>query len=195
MRSDPDALMVGEIRTLSAAELTVKAALSGNSVWTTLHANSALGALTRLLDIGVEGFKLKDETMMRGLVSMRLFRTLCPKCKQKLSENRQHPSFTRVHTALGDIGVRQIYVRGVGCDVCDKKGFLGRVKAGEIIITDNEFLSRALGGDHNGAVKYWIENLGGRTLKESAIELMLTGRIDPSELERWVGLLDQPNIY
>jgi len=202
LRSDPDALMVGEIRTLSAAQLTVKAALSGNSVWTTLHANSAMAALTRLLDIGVEAFKLKDETMMRGLVSMRLFRTLCPKCKERLTDNTSHPAYKRVIDAVGEIGARQIFVRGAGCELCDKKGVSGRIKAGEIIITDNEFLARALGDRRSSApvqadsaVKYWLEVLNGRTLKESAMELMLKGTIDPSELERWVGLLDQPGIY
>ena len=195
LRSDPDALMVGEIRTLAAAQLTVKAALSGNSVWTTLHANSAMAALTRLLDMGVEAFKLKDETMMRGLVSMRLFRTLCPKCKERLADHPQHPAYKRVVDALGDAGARQVFVRGKGCELCDMKGFSGRIKAGEIIITDNEFLNRALNGDTAGAVKYWMEELDGRTLKESAIEIMLKGLIDPSELERWVGLLDQVGIY
>ncbi|MCL1785918.1 MAG: Flp pilus assembly complex ATPase component TadA [Alphaproteobacteria bacterium] len=195
LRSDPDALMVGEIRTLSAAQLTLKAALSGNSVWTTLHANSAMAALTRLLDLGVESFKLRDETMMRGLVSMRLFRTLCPKCKERLSEHPNHAAYGRVNDAVGKIGAAQVFVRGKGCELCDKKGFLGRIKAGEIIITDNEFLERALGGDRTGAMKYWLENLNGRTLKESAMELMLKGAIDPSELERWVGLLDLPGVY
>jgi type II secretory ATPase GspE/PulE/Tfp pilus assembly ATPase PilB-like protein len=195
LRSDPDALMVGEIRTLSAAQLTVKGALSGNAVWTTLHANSAMAALTRLLDMGVESFKLKDETMMRGLVSMRLFRTLCPKCKEPLMRHPEHPAYNRVIEAFGDVAARQIYVRGPGCEMCDKKGFFGRVKAGEIIITDNEFLNRALSGDAVGAVRYWLEELDGRTLKEAAIELMLRGQIDPGELERWVGLLDQMSIY
>ncbi|MCL1902017.1 MAG: Flp pilus assembly complex ATPase component TadA [Alphaproteobacteria bacterium] len=196
LRSDPDALMVGEIRTLSAAQLTVKGALSGNAIWTTLHANSAMAALTRLLDMGVESFKLKDETMMRGLVSMRLFRTLCPKCKEPLLSHPDHPARARVIEAFGEIGARQCFVRShVGCEFCDKKGFLGRIKAGEIIITDNEFLNRALSGDTQSAVKYWMEELDGRTLKESAVELMLRGLIDPSELERWVGLLDQIGIY
>ena len=195
LRSDPDALMVGEIRTLSAAQLTVKGALSGNSVWTTLHANSAMAALTRLLDMGVESFKLKDETMMRGLVSMRLFRKLCPRCKEPLMSHPRHPAFGRVTDAFGEIGARQIFVRGPGCELCGTTGFLGRVKAGEIIITDNEFLARALNGDAAGAVKYWLEELNGRTLKESAIELMLRGTIGVGELERWVGLLDQVGIY
>jgi len=195
LRSDPDALMVGEIRTLSAAQLTVKGALSGNAVWTTLHANSAMAALTRLLDMGVEAFKLKDETMMRGLVSMRLFRTLCPKCKEPLTAHPEHPAYARVLEAFGTAAMGQIYVRGKGCEFCDKKGVIGRVKAGEIIITDNQFLALALNGQTADAVSYWLENLDGRTLKEAAIELMLKGLIDPSELERWVGLLDQISVY
>ena len=195
LRSDPDALMVGEIRTLAAAELTVKGALSGHNVWTTLHANSALGALTRLLDIGVDKFKLKDETMMRGLVSMRLFRKLCPVCRLPLSAHPDIPVYSRVMEAFGELGMRQVYIRGQGCAECDGKGVLGRTKAGEIIITDNKFLSLALDGHTSEATKYWIEELGGRTLKEAAIELMLKGIVGAIELERWVGLLDQPEVY
>jgi type II secretory ATPase GspE/PulE/Tfp pilus assembly ATPase PilB-like protein len=195
LRSDPDALMVGEIRTLAAAELTVKGALSGHSVWTTLHANSALAALTRLLDMGVESFKLKDETMMRGLVSMRLFRKLCPACRQYLPDHPENPAYKRVLDAFGELGLRQTYTRGPGCQECGGKGVTGRTKAGEIIITDNRFLGLALDGRTKEAVQYWLEDLGGRTLKESAAELMLKGIIGVDELERWVGLLDAPEVY
>jgi type II secretory ATPase GspE/PulE/Tfp pilus assembly ATPase PilB-like protein len=195
LRSDPDTLMVGEIRTLAAAQLTVKGALSGHNVWTTLHANSAMAALTRLLDMGVEGFKLKDETMMRGLVSMRLFKKLCPHCRAKLADQRNHPARDRVQEAFGDIGLDQVYIRGAGCEQCKNTGTIGRIKAGEIIITDSEFLTLALAGDTTAAARYWLENLDGRTLKESAVELMLQGIIGVDELERWVGLLDQPAVY
>ena len=195
LRSDPDTLMVGEIRTLSAAQLTVKGALSGHNVWTTLHANSAMGALTRLLDMGVEAFKLKDETMMRGLVSMRLFKKLCPYCREKLSEKYNHSAYNRVKDAFGDLGLNQVYVRGPGCEHCNGTGTIGRIKAGEIIMTNSEFLSLALAGETESALKYWLEKMNGRTLKEAAIELMLRGIIGVDELERWVGLLDRPWVY
>jgi len=110
-------------------------------------------------------------------------------------DHPEHPAHARVMDAFGEIGAKQIFVRGQGCEMCGGKGFLGRVKAGEIIITNNEFLARALNGDTTGAVKYWLEELDGRTLKESAMELMLRGIIGVGELERWVGLLDQPGIY
>ncbi len=195
LRSDPDTLMVGEIRTLSAAQLTVKGALSGHNVWTTLHANSAMGALTRLLDMGVESFKLKDETMMRGLVSMRLFKKLCPYCRERLSDHHDHNAYLRVKEALGDLGLNQTFIRGVGCEHCNGSGTIGRVKAGEIIMTNSEFLNLALSGDTEGATKYWLEKMNGRTLKEAATELMLRGIIGVDELERWVGLLDRPWVY
>lgn len=195
LRSDPDTLMVGEIRTLAAAQLTVKGALSGHNVWTTLHANSAFAALTRLLDMGIEGFKLKEETMMRGLVSMRLFKKLCPYCRERLIDHPNHPAYRRVMDAFGELGLRQVYIRGAGCEECRGTGTLGRIKAGEIIIPNSEFLRLALAGETDAAVRYWLENLGGRTLKEAAMELMLQGIIGIDELERWVGLLDQPGVY
>ncbi len=195
LRSDPDTLMVGEIRTLAAAQLTVKGALSGHNVWTTLHANSAMAALTRLLDMGVEGFKLKEETMMRGLISMRLFKKLCPHCREALADHPENPAYRRVLDAFGEIGLRQVYVRGPGCEECNGSGTMGRIKAGEIIITNSEFLRLALSGDTDGAVRYWLENMDGRTLKEAATALMLQGIVGVDELERWVGLLDRPGVY
>lgn len=195
LRSDPDTLMVGEIRTLAAAQLTVRGALSGHNVWTTLHANSAIAALTRLLDMGVEGFKLKEETLMRGLVSMRLFKKLCPYCRQRLADHPENPAYKRVRDAFGDIGLQQVYIKGSGCKECNGTGTIGRVKAGEIIITNSEFLRFALAGNTDAAVKYWLEEMDGRTLKESAMELLLRGIIGIDELERWVGMLDRPGVY
>ena len=195
LRSDPDTLMVGEVRTLSAAQLTVKGALSGHNVWTTLHANSAMGALTRLLDMGVEAFKLKDETMMRGLVSMRLFKKLCPYCRERLVDKPELPVYQRMKEAFGDLGLQQAFVRGAGCENCKGAGTIGRIKAGEIILTNSEFLSFALAGEADAALHYWLEKLDGRTLKEAASELMLKGIIGVDEVERWVGLLDRPWVY
>ncbi len=195
LRSDPDTLMVGEIRTLAAAQLTVRGALSGHNVWTTLHANSAMAALTRLLDLGIESFKLKEETLMRGLISMRLFKKLCPYCRERLIDHPEHPAYQRVLDAFGELGLRQVYIRGAGCKECKGTGTLGRIKAGEIIITNSEFLRLALAGNTDGAVRYWLEDMDGRTLKEAAMSLMLQGIIGVDELERWVGLLDRPGVY
>lgn len=195
LRSDPDTLMVGEIRTLAAAQLTVRGALSGHNVWTTLHANSAMAALTRLLDLGVEPFKLKEETLMRGLVSMRLFKKVCPYCREPLANHPDRGAYKRVMGAYGEIGLRQVFQRGTGCSHCNGTGNIGRIKAGEVIITNSEFLQLALAGKTDEAVAYWLEKMDGRTLKEAAVSLMLQGIISVDELERWVGQLDQPGVY
>lgn len=195
LRSDPDTLMVGEIRTLAAAQLTVRGALSGHNVWTTLHANSAMAALTRLLDLGIEPFKLKEETLMRGLVSMRLFKKVCPYCREPLAKHPERNAYKRVMDAYGEVGLAQVFQRGPGCSHCNGTGNIGRIKAGEIIITNSEFLRLALAGETDKAVAYWLEEMDGRTLKEAAASLMLQGIISVDELERWVGQLDQPGVY
>ena len=120
---------------------------------------------------------------------------VCPKCRERLIDHPEHPSYQRVKDAFGDIGLRQVFIRGLGCPECNSTGTLGRIKAGEIIITNSEFLRLALAGNTDGAVKYWLEEMDGRTLKEAATELMLKGVIGVDELERWVGLLDRPGVY
>lgn len=88
LRSDPDMLMIGEIRTLSSAQLAFKGALSGHGVWSTLHANSSPAVVMRFRDMGVETFKLIDPEIMKGMVSQRLFRRVCPHCRIPVSQNR-----------------------------------------------------------------------------------------------------------
>ena len=97
--------------------------------------------------------------------------------------------------AYGHVGLNQVYQRGVGCEHCNGTGNIGRVKAGEVIITNSEFLQLALAGKTEEAIKYWLEDMDGRTLKEAAVSLMLQGIITVDELERWVGQLDQPGVY
>ncbi|MHA1541149.1 MAG: GspE/PulE family protein [Alphaproteobacteria bacterium] len=195
LRSDPDALMVGEIRSLPAAQLTFKGALSGHNVWTTLHANTAPAVLMRLQDMGVEEFKLRDQSLIKGLISQRLFKKLCPKCKKKLSENTNHPSYFRAEEAFGKNALNQIFVKGSGCNACDGKAISGRVGAFEMILPDSKFLELMLSGKTKDAISHWIENLDGRTLRESAIARMLEGQIGIAEIERWCGFINEPEIY
>ena len=132
---------------------------------------------------------------MRGLISMRLFKKLCPYCRERLADKHDHVAYNRVLEAFGEIGLKQVYVRGVGCEHCNGAGTIGRIKAGEIIMTNSEFLNLALSGETENALKYWLEKMNGRTLKEAAEELMLRGIIGVDELERWVGMLDRPWVY
>lgn len=195
LRSDPDMLMIGEVRTLSAAQLTFRGALSGHGVWTTLHANSAMATLIRLLDMGVEAYKLRDPDLMRGFVAQRLFRKLCPHCRVKAKSKQDHPAVQRLKTAYGAYGVEHSYLRGPGCNFCGGKGFIGRMVASEILIPDQKFLNYVMDGFTQKAIDYWLVELEGRSLRENAIHRMLEGVFDIEEIERWTGLLDIAGGY
>ena len=195
LRSDPDVMMVGEIRSIAAAELTFKGALSGHGVWTTLHANSAPAIITRLRDMGVKTFMLNDPELIKGLISQRLFRRLCPHCRVSVKTMLDSPSVQRLRTALGDFCVENTYVRGPGCKYCDNTGIKGRMCVPEIILPDAAFLDLMISGETRKAIDYWTSDLNGRPLKDAAIERMLKGYIDLDEVERWCGLLDQRPVY
>ena len=195
LRSDPDVIMVGEVRTLSAAQLAFKGALSGHGMWTTLHANSAPAIISRLLDMGVEAFKLQDPALMKGLISQRLFRKLCPHCRVSVKERLNTPSVQRLKVALGDFGIENTYVRGPGCKYCNNQGIKGRMSVPEIILPDGMFLEMMVKGQTRKAIDYWTSDLNGRTLRDAAIERMLKGYLDLDEIERWCGLLDQRPDY
>lgn len=195
LRSDPDVMMVGETRSLSTAELTFKGALSGHGVWTTLHANSAPAIITRLRDMGIQKFMLADPELVKGLISQRLFRKLCPHCRKSVKDMLDNPAVKRLKTALGDFGIENTYMRGPGCKYCDNRGIKGRLSVPEIIMPDATFLELMIDSQTRKAIDYWTSDLNGRTLKDAAIERMLKGLIDLEEVERWCGLLDQRPVY
>ena len=195
LRSDPDVILVGETRSLSTAGLAFKGALSGHGVWTTLHANSAPAIVTRLRDMGVQPYLLSDPELVKGLVSQRLFRTLCPVCRQSIKTREGTPEFNRLRNALGDYGIESVYVSGPGCKTCGYKGFKGRMAVDEIILPDSYVLKMIIENETAKAIDYWIGELNGRPLKDVAIERMLKGQIDMNEIERWCGLIDQRPVY
>ncbi len=191
LRSDPDSMMIGEVRTLSAADLAFRAALSGHNVWTTLHANNAPSILIRLKDMGVEEFKLKDPEIMKGLTAQRLFRRLCPHCRIPTTNMLNTPIVQRLREGFGDVALETTYLRGPGCRQCDFKGVKGRIAVSEIILPDATFLDLMMKGDTVKATNYWINELNGTTLRESALRHMFNGIIDVAEVERWTGFLNQ----
>lgn len=142
LRQDPDVVMIGEIRDLETAEIAVQASLTGHLVLSTLHTNSAVGAVTRLQDMGIEPFLLASSLI--GLISQRLVRTLCPDCKTLHKPDKQERKFLGV-SKEDDV---QIY-RAVGCSSCKNTGFKGRIGVYELIQVDDEMrrLIHNLSGD------------------------------------------------
>lgn len=132
LRQDPDIVMIGEIRDLETAEIAVQASLTGHLVLSTLHTNSALGALTRLHDMGVESFLLSSSVI--GVLAQRLVRLLCPLCKQphQLRPDEQALMAVSDH----DLAQANIY-RPEGCQDCNFQGYRGRTGIYELITIDD----------------------------------------------------------
>jgi general secretion pathway protein E len=127
LRQDPDVVMVGEIRDLETAEVAVQASLTGHLVMSTLHTNTAVGAVTRLVDMGVEPFLLSSSLI--GVLAQRLVRVLCPDCKTFRAANSSELQFLRVGNAR--------VFEPAGCDQCQHTGYRGRTGIYELISIDD----------------------------------------------------------
>ncbi len=131
LRQDPDVVMVGEIRDLETAEIAVQASLTGHLVLSTLHTNSAIGAVTRLTDMGVEPFLLSSSLV--GVLAQRLVRVLCKACRQSAPADRAECRFLEVES----VSPPTIY-HARGCEVCAQTGYRGRTGIYELVVVDDE---------------------------------------------------------
>jgi general secretion pathway protein E len=129
LRQDPDIVMVGEIRDLETAEIAVQASLTGHLVLSTLHTNTALSAVTRLNDMGVESFLLSSS--LQGLVAQRLVRRLCMDCRECYETDEAERVLLKLDKPT------QIY-RANGCENCNQQGYLGRMGIYEVLIIDEQ---------------------------------------------------------
>ncbi|WOX05566.1 type II secretion system ATPase GspE [Microbulbifer pacificus] len=126
LRQDPDVVMVGEIRDLETMQIAIQASLTGHLVLSTLHTNTALGAVTRLVDMGIEPFLLSSSII--GVLAQRLVRVLCPECRQP------HEADAFECRMLGlEEGARATIHRPGGCEKCNHSGYLGRVGIYELV--------------------------------------------------------------
>jgi len=129
LRQDPDVVLIGEIRDIETAEIAIQASLTGHLVLSTLHTNTAIGAMTRLIDMGVEPFLIASSLL--GVMSQRLVRTLCTQCKEIIAPDELQLS----QLGLSDSTEVEIY-EPVGCQHCEHTGFRGRKGIYELISID-----------------------------------------------------------
>ncbi|HEY2178333.1 MAG TPA: ATPase, T2SS/T4P/T4SS family [Caulobacteraceae bacterium] len=148
LRQDPDVMMVGEIRDLETAQVAVQAALTGHTILSTLHTNSAAAAVTRLLDMGVEPFLITST--VNAILAQRLVRRLCRHCAEPYAPTQE------AMDALALKGIDQLW-RPVGCRACDHSGFRGRIAVLELLVLDAEserlILARAEAGQIEAAAQ------------------------------------------
>ncbi|MBZ2168179.1 MULTISPECIES: type II secretion system ATPase GspE [Marinobacter] len=131
LRQDPDVVMIGEIRDLETGEIAVQASLTGHLVLSTLHTNSAVGAITRLMDMGIEPFLISSSLV--GIVAQRLVRVLCKECREPYTPTREHCEFLQLDPELPPT----IY-KSKGCEHCNDLGYRGRIGIYELVEVTEE---------------------------------------------------------
>ena len=129
LRQDPDVVMVGEIRDFETADISVQSSLTGHLVLSTIHTNTAVGALTRLENMGVQPYLLSNSII--GLVAQRLIRVLCPDCRESYVADEYECAFLKVTSP-------PTLYRSKGCDNCDQQGYRGRMGIYEVVLIDDE---------------------------------------------------------
>lgn len=177
LRQDPDIVMIGEIRDNETAQIAIQASLTGHFVFSTLHTNTAVGAITRLRDMGVEPFLLSSS--LSGVLAQRLIRTLCHKCKQP------HTTDVKEQAKL-DINKPEVIHQAAGCEDCNHTGYQGRSGLYELLIINEEIKILI----HNQASETQILNAASNhsTLLEQAKQLVLSGDTSLDEAIRVISL-------
>lgn len=166
LRQDPDVIMVGEIRDLDTAKIAVQAAMTGHLVFSTLHTNNSIGALIRLMNMGVETFLVAYATL--GVIAQRLVRIICDECKEQYQPD---PAFLKKF----GLPEKTILYRGRGCDACNQTGFSGRTGIYEILKVDQELRHSLFQNASLDDVYEQARKSGMKTLREHGLEKALQG--------------------
>ena len=180
LRQDPDVIMIGEIRDNETAQIAIQSALTGHLVLSTLHTNSAVGAISRLLDMGMEYFLLKSSII--GLMAQRLARKLCDKCKEPIELSKEERNIYDIDNLQNSIETKLNPCKAVGCKECSYTGYKGRMPIIEIVPFDDKLINEL---DKNKDFKD-IRKLGFRTLQDDGVIKFLEGQISLDEVQRLV---------
>ena len=180
LRHDPDVMMVGEVRDYETAEIAIRSALTGHLVFSTLHTNDAAGAVTRLLDMGVEPFLVSSS--LECLMAQRLVRLICPKCKIPAKGKKE--ILEAMHKDIDfDIEKAEIY-EGKGCDNCRFTGYQGRTAIYEIIPITEKIRELILERASSQQINRQAVAEGMRTLRQDGFRKVLKGLTTFSEVVR-----------
>ncbi len=179
LRQDPDVILVGEIRDKETAEIAFRASLTGHLVFSTLHTNSAVSAVTRLLNIGLESYLIASSVSL--LVAQRLVRTICPCCKEEYTPDAE--LLRKFHGYLRDSQTRKFF-RGRGCDDCNGSGFYGRTSIFEIMKIDDKIKDLVFNRASESIILKQAMNNGMRTLIESGVAKVMAGQTTLDEIAK-----------
>ena len=180
LRQDPDVIMVGEIRDLETAEIAIQAALTGHLVFSTLHTNDSFGAMTRLLDMGIEPFLVSSSVL--GVMAQRLVRRVCSNCREAYQPSREE---------LEEIGIgpqrvagNTVYKPGAGCPQCKRTGYRGRTGIHELLVVDDEIRGLVMKSADAATIRRAATAKGMTTLREDGADKVLQGITTVEEILR-----------
>jgi general secretion pathway protein E len=176
LRQDPDVVLVGEIRDLETAEIAIQASLTGHLVLSTLHTNTAIGAITRLLDMGVDAYLIASS--LTGILAQRLVRQLCPNCKQPATPTEAE----RVMLHLYDERDVTIF-QPQGCEQCNQTGYRGRTGIFELIVLDSYIKNMIHSGESEEDILHAVRDKTPPIL-ENGLDKVRSGETSLDELLR-----------
>ncbi len=177
LRHDPDVVLIGEIRDQETAQIAVQASLTGHLVFSTLHTNDAPGAITRLIDMGVEPYLVASS--LEAVIAQRLVRVLCPHCKVEDTSEKTEALKKR----LGLNGEATIY-RACGCEACRQTGFFGRRAVFEMMSLSSDIREMVLQEHSSGEIRQAAFRTGMKSLSEDGWRLLCEGVTTVQEVLR-----------
>ena len=178
LRQDPDVIMVGEIRDVETAEIAIHASLTGHLVFSTLHTNDSSGAITRLLDMGIEPFLVSSSVI--AIIAQRLVRTICRKCRHPYEPSAEE---------LEKLGIKKksdpiSFYRGLGCTDCMQTGYRGRSGIYEILLINDQIRSMILNKSDANTIKAKAVANGMQLLRKNGARKVLQGVTTTEEILR-----------
>ncbi len=177
LRQDPNVVMVGEIRDVETADISIRAAMTGHLVFSTLHTNDAVGGITRLLDMDVEPFLLAS--VVKSFIAQRLVRTICPDCKMIAGYPVDY-----LHEIGAMVAPDFKYYRGAGCDSCRQTGYQGRIAIYEICVVTEPLKKLIMQKRDGGELKQCAIAEGMETLRQDGWRRVAQGKTTIEEVVR-----------
>jgi general secretion pathway protein E len=177
LRQDPNVVMVGEIRDVETADISIRAAMTGHLVFSTLHTNDAVGGITRLLDMDVEPFLLSS--VVKAFIAQRLVRTICPHCVRMYEYPKEYLAEIGVPAEMG-----AQFRRGEGCDSCRQTGYQGRLAIYEICVVTEPLKKLIMQKRDGGELKQCAITNGMETLRHDGWRRVAQGKTTIEEVVR-----------
>lgn len=179
LRQDPDRIMVGEIRDVETARMAIQSSLTGHLVLSTLHTNDSAGALTRLVDMGIEPFLICST--IEAILAQRLVRKICENCKQEVEPSKEMIDLIKIDKKILK---ERTFHAGVGCEECTGIGYRGRTGIYEMLVIDEEIRKLIMKKSTSKMVKNAAKNRGLTTLLEDGLNKVFAGITTVEEVAR-----------